>query len=446
MVELTLRDGFAQLEGVRVALPSVRGGQGVHAEALAALLAGSIEERLSQLRVSRGLPVLGLHTDEVMERLPWELLASLPDHPCHDSCVVRLVDPVEATWSRPRIHRWEPSPQRTSPCELKADVLAAPGPSSSCRLLHVRVPTRELPAALERVAVCAQDVVFLDPQGEGPVSRGSGGIGWLAPVSGWDRDRSAAASLAVYEAASEGPVAMLRAARRAVGEGLRLWLSVPELGRQDALWTRAEELGRPLGYLGVEHLLLALCERPGGPWEAWLRVARPALDRVAREQPELVGPWSGPTPRARALQGLPGALLRVPWLARRLDPGLLGQLAEHGLHAPSSWEELPSGPGMLLEVWGGPEDGRRLTLLHRHQHLGRWQAGNEGEGPRLYGPDMAEDSSVSRQHLQYLGPGRLLILAPTRRDGQLLRGEVLVRPGDLLTLGERTRLEVLRPG
>jgi hypothetical protein len=245
----------------------------------------------------------------------------------------------------------------------------------------------------------------------------------------------------------DDPLRAVEGARQAVRDQRGPWwmprvvLSDRSIASRTVLWERAAQIGRSSGYLGVEHLLMALCERPDG---AWLRSARSALDHIARAQPVFVGPWSGPTPRVQQLTRLPGSVLRVPWVARALPPAMLrGAPPAAGGHA---WEQpVPAGAGMLLEVWGGPEDGRRVTLLHRTSHLGRWTEDASALGPRLYGPEMASDPSLSRQHLQYLGPGQLLVLAPTRINGTPVKGAVEVRPGDRLELGRGTTLEVLRP-
>ncbi len=230
-------------------------------------------------------------------------------------------------------------------------------------------------------------------------------------------------------------------------------------------WARAAALARGwgLGFLGLEHLGLALLESP----EPLPGRARLALKRL---EDELRAPLHGLTARAEMDAGLVLSP-RAAALARRLSPGddlpeLLAALAmdEGPLIGLAGALEPPPDPGdtalsgvegpapaaspappTALEVLGGPEDGRRLDLLPGEE-LGRHHP--ERPGPHaLYAGGGVEDRALSRRHLCWLGPGRVALLHPgkRRRWGELARldrGEHALASGDLLELGH-TRLRAI---
>jgi hypothetical protein len=103
---------------------------------------------------------------------------------------------------------------------------------------------------------------------------------------------------------------------------------------------------------------------------------------------------------------------------------------EHGTEAiddPSAWSGESRHPAppptpvqgdLHLEVLGGPEDGRLLTLPPGSV-LGRWDQGEAEAGPgRLHGPPGPESTRVSRGHARYLGRGAVQLEASAR----LIRG------------------------
>lgn len=255
------------------------------------------------------------------------------------------------------------------------------------------------------------------------------------------------------------PLAATLPARRAA----RLPPGLPPPG-PDAL-ALAEALGRAEGYLGVEHLLAAAAD-PAIPLPAALLPLRPAFDALARQLPPLpLGGPPAPSPRLRALfaelpkgfrvRELLRLLVLVPWLAERLDPGtrarLLAPAEDDGRGTlpfePPEPEAPGEGPGLWLEVEGGPEDGRRLRLL-AGEDLGRWDPGQpELRQHRLYVEQPEADRALSRRHLRALGEGRVVLQGSSRlvRADEAPRpvgGELALRPGDRLLLGACTRLRV----
>ncbi len=240
----------------------------------------------------------------------------------------------------------------------------------------------------------------------------------------------------------------------------------------------ALRLGSVQGFIGVEHLALALARAPApGPV---LALVQAQLAQLA-EGVAAWAPSSGRvtvTPRlARALAALPDpfdadALLRalasmdpvrraLPGLARLVARPLAGpgsKLASdptvgpvtRPLAAVATYPPHDRGDGMLLEVVGGPEDGRSLRLVPGRALLGRQDPDRREPAEELFlgGPS---DPAVSRRHLAWSGGGRMRALAHVVR----LRGGAEegfdaafdVRPGDVLQLGLGTRLEVVRlPG
>ncbi|MCB9743965.1 MAG: CHAT domain-containing protein [Alphaproteobacteria bacterium] len=246
-----------------------------------------------------------------------------------------------------------------------------------------------------------------------------------------------------------------------------------------ALLLGARELAerRGHGFVGLEHLCLALERAPGGgPLTARVRVKlgdAPArlLARLSRLEPQPEGQpdWRG-TPRLRRWAGTlpPGFDLDALWRCVAEDP-------HHGLHAlvdggllppeqspetvdPSLFfGEAPAresgprgfGPAGALELIGGPEDGRVLRL-RPGQSLGRaWEGA--GAAPSLYAGTALGDRRLSRKALTWVGPGQLQLHRPAvlERWGQRqeLRAPALsLSIGEQLLLTRSTRLLAVAGG
>lgn len=226
-----------------------------------------------------------------------------------------------------------------------------------------------------------------------------------------------------------------------------------------ALLDAALRLGRVQGFLGVEHVALAMARAPSP--SATLALVQDPLATLAADVAAWV-PGGGPlrvSPRlADALRALPAGfddddLLRAvarlrPW--RRALPAL-GALAvgpaPATLHSLDAFVLAEPGETLELEVVGGPEDGRVLSMGPDHPLLGRHAPGRAEPAVELF-VDAPTDPAVSRRHLAWGGGGRLTALGPvtlTRgRKTREVEGEVVVRPGDVLSIGLATHLEVLR--
>ncbi|GEM_PF-2223753 len=218
------------------------------------------------------------------------------------------------------------------------------------------------------------------------------------------------------------------------------------------LLSRANEQARARGWFGVEQLLGALLsmETP----TARLRTVRPPLVELMRTLPPLmgVGGEPTPTPRVRALGALleagwgPDDLLRVlldvPWVRAELFAPVLGE--------PSRGPSGDAARALLLEVWGGPEDGRQLRL-EPGAILGRTDPARRGDAVELYPSGGPVDLALSRRALVATGGSHVQLPAAARlqRGREALRsvqGHVEVRAGDVLWLGQATRLAVLATG
>lgn len=273
----------------------------------------------------------------------------------------------------------------------------------------------------------------------------------LAAVS---EGRRALRALALAHASCRWWNPLLHAGDRA---GLVTTVPIPVIARppgwalgdadHEAVLVSAWAGARSDGWLGVSHLLRACGDvLDGGP--------STALQQVADTAPRLTASVDlpRPSPRVRALASAsePGdtldvllcRLVTVPWVAARLDPGVLADLVQVGdrwatAPAPGSARPPVGGRGLVLEVWGGPEDGRQLRLEAAGQQLGRWAPGDPAQHTLYEGGGLA-DRNLSRRHLQHEGGRRVRALAPA-----ILRGaqgdrrlEVAVlRPGDRIVLG-----------
>ena len=460
------------------------------ASALAGTLGGAVRDRLAAV----GSGVLAIDGTEA----PWELLEDLPieEHPVGAFRIVRLAPGGSGGLGEGvDVRLWSPSSD-----EVCAGVAAALGeplldPEDRPTVLHVVCHGREtagrlalvldegdqapdtLGAVLEPVLpgcrVVVLDVCGAGALGETPARRllaaGAGCV--VAPQEPWGSDAALAFSQALYAGLRAGlgvldAVAAGRRALRVLGvahPSCRWW--------NPAIWVSEEAALRPLvegraevdfplppaalrhakasGYLGVEHVLLALSEDEEDPW---LAAAGPLLRAIAMEQPRFVAEdWAGPTPRlqrwrAQDLRGLIAEVLRTPWVS--LDAVLVGRF--HGTDDTQTMTgaaglEVVEAPGLTLEVQGGPEDGRRVGFRHRGQVLGRWDPGLVEQGIRLYAPPLPPDPTLSRHAAVWEGDAGL------RFRGRLLRAGVeepvdgLVRLvwGDLIRLGAGTTLAVV---
>lgn len=236
-----------------------------------------------------------------------------------------------------------------------------------------------------------------------------------------------------------------------------------------ALMTRARAMAarEGKGYVGLEHLVRAW--EPADKSPLAQRVAYRLRSQITEAQWAALGPapWStadpAPTPRLlRLLKDAPGpATVDDLWRAVALDPhhglhalaghSLAAHVAPYGSETPMLGGESPglSAPAIGVEILWGPRDGERLVPAPG-QTVGR---GDQNEGPEvaISPPDAPwGDAHVSRRHLVWVGPGR----AEARQQvthypaGQLdrltaRRGDLELRDGDLLKLGERTWLRAI---
>lgn len=171
-------------------------------------------------------------------------------------------------------------------------------------------------------------------------------------------------------------------------------------------WQKAHLLAKQhgQGFVGVEHLLLALDTIQGGGVHTSkarrLRLAGRAVSRLANltvaagdRSPD----WRG-TPRLRALHRRLNADHSVEniWMGLMLDPNRGVQALDQegdgpGQSTPARWGRAPA---VKLEVVGGPEDGRCISMA-TGEKLGRWWPGrslNHG----LYQDCFLEDPVLSR--------------------------------------------------
>ncbi len=225
--------------------------------------------------------------------------------------------------------------------------------------------------------------------------------------------------------------------------------------------TLATELGG--GYVGVEHLALAL-ERWGGggvrtrslrflcPY-AELRAIIGAFTPTEASSQDDKG-----TSRFRRVALSDGFSADELWASLLDDPGLvlhdLGKFGEiaraaapTGLSTLMSFhdglvDEEVARPAVRLEVVGGPEDGRWFEP-HAGETIGRW---GDASPPThaLYADTAVTDRRLSRQHLRWEGAGRVFCFKKVwrRRAGraEAFEGEVILLEGDVLVLSPGTRV------
>lgn len=231
------------------------------------------------------------------------------------------------------------------------------------------------------------------------------------------------------------PSELHRALRGLLGgaaPGLEGWPPAAEEARR--LLERAQVIAEQggLGYLGVEHVALALVESgAAGPTiEQMRRFLAPASLRPVLTGVVLVNddPGLTPTPRLGRVAAALDPHFEPEQLAATLtaDPGsVLHVLAgcDLGAVVPRMRSEIlvetalgqeTDGPPFLggLEVLGGPEDGRPLWLSPG-ETLGRW-APQGAPSVSLYERSRLRDRLLSRVHLEMSEGGRVLVRRPIR--------------------------------
>lgn len=457
--------------------------------ALAGLFAGAVDLALADAR-ARARDRLELLIDApTLEGLPWELLECAPADagPAAGARVIRVVPGAARAPRGHGVEIWTPRPQDAVCAEVAGALAAIATERVRARVLHVvchgetrggemflrldddRWLDAAGAAAVLRPRLAEAPVVVLDVCGAGGAVEDAGAslprrlveagaAACLAPRCPFDADASRVASTALYAALSDGQdlATAVEAARGALAglgmahPALRWWTPVLVVAEARALRLGAEavlaaavRLGAADGFVGVEHLALAFARAPAPP---------PAVD-VERERllamGQARGAWSRgpgeatPTPRlASMLAALPEDVddatlfeafararpvrMAVPFLSRAAPPAKPGGPTIE-VDEPEPIE--PQG-GWVLEVLGGPEDGRRITLAPGDV-LGRWDPARAEPAVELF-VGGAFDPAVSRRHLEVTPTMELRPLAP------------VVESGGVLTLGLATRLLVLR--
>lgn len=217
----------------------------------------------------------------------------------------------------------------------------------------------------------------------------------------------------------------------------------PASGRLVKLVRGVLAMGAGHGFLGVEHVAIALAEGLGGAAvQAALRPHRETLrDAFSHLSPLSTAEPPRPTPRLQQLgaQLEPGfsawdlvaALCRMPSMEALLGAPALAALKVSPRAAQETWYSttaLPARRALLearerlstarepdgtlqLEVLGGPDDGRRLSLKRAGDWLGRWGGSTEERGTNTLFDGAASTGRVSRRHLEYLGGDRVRLAA-----------------------------------
>ncbi len=207
------------------------------------------------------------------------------------------------------------------------------------------------------------------------------------------------------------------------------------------LLERARELSMAQGggYLGVEHVVAALKQvEGGGKTTAQIRATLPRLDQFEATLAAL-----SPQPGEEQLTLSP----RLRDWPSGLNDGFhlddLCAVLAMDLAATLAGRPGTDQPAEVLTVLGGPEDGRALKM-QVGDTLGR---ASDSDGPThaLYAGTRLTDRKLSRQHLSWQGPGKVVLKRAARRfrGGEIARvgpGEVELSAGDLLVLTHATRV------
>ncbi|MCB9760096.1 MAG: hypothetical protein H6739_09705 [Alphaproteobacteria bacterium] len=223
---------------------------------------------------------------------------------------------------------------------------------------------------------------------------------------------------------------------------------------------RARELGNDHGYVGIEHLALAMDAFPSkGPASRRVRALvhmhrRELMERAEGLKlrfPRIDSDWTG-TPRLRgyARMLMQGFSLEELWAVIIADDesplhqfdAALGITEENEPALPEGWGEAAP---THLQVLGGPEDGRTLSLA-RPATVARWnQFGAQHADELLYMRTARYDASLSRSPMLGWGPDRVPTLQGPR-DAGLIRWKMpswveddVTDYGDSAPLVERVR-------
>lgn len=211
---------------------------------------------------------------------------------------------------------------------------------------------------------------------------------------------------------------------------------------------RAFAEGWQHGYVGIEHLLLAIeaTAESGVPH----RLAHLCVGASAALGPLLQGltaqvetPTWRATPRLRAwADALPsgfeagdlGALI-----LRDADAALTHLLGADAAHHPTLGEQTEGAPEAArpaagLICLGGPDDGRHLALS-ADATIGRASRSSPAD-VALYADTAVTDTRCSRAHLRWLGAGRIERLRPANGA----RGPLHLGVGEVVHFGRATRL------
>lgn len=208
------------------------------------------------------------------------------------------------------------------------------------------------------------------------------------------------------------------------------------------LLERARELSTAQGggYLGVEHVVAALKQvGGGGKTTAQIRQSLPRLDQFEATLAALsLQPGDETLALSPRLQAWPSGLND----GFHLDE-LCGVLAMDLAQTLDGVRPGSGQPAVRLTVLGGPEDGRTLDMQDGDT-LGR-ASDNDGPTHALYTGTRLTDRKLSRQHLTWIGPGKVDVKRAARRfrGGEIARvgpGEVDLGVGDLLVLTHATRV------
>lgn len=251
---------------------------------------------------------------------------------------------------------------------------------------------------------------------------------------------------------------------------------------------RALDRGTELGFVGVEHLVIALSEHRGATFsgsalrplaermQALLDTLEPGpapplaptlTERLRRLAPLLAEGWT--------LLHLVGIVLTTPTLGLIVGFAAVQRAAQACARGPtdetivsqasgaasmrgvagevSRAEETKEFPpsALILEGLGGPDDGRRLALDRPGQVLGRADPRHpEAWETSLYRPPGPLSQRISRTHLHYEGAGalragrRTAVSRGAQSDPLPTDRGVVVRRGDVIVLRDVARLLVVR--
>ena len=221
------------------------------------------------------------------------------------------------------------------------------------------------------------------------------------------------------------------------------------------------------GFLGIEHLALALAEQPPRPGLEAVRYPLGLRTAEIRDGLAQLMPTPGRaspatlslTPRLEAVGALlqPGFTVLQLWQAL-LDRGAatvqllsgstaLTAAAAGEVATVQTWNPDASLHAALpdaLELISGPEDGRRLRLSVG-ETVGRWAVPARSD-ILLYATTFLTDPSLSRRHLSWSGPGTVELLTPARalhhagKTERKPRGPRTLQVGDQLWLSRATCL------